>query len=46
MADGKTLAIDREIVLLTGKSRPRALFVPTASSDSPERWQAFQEVYG
>ena len=38
--------IDRRILELTGRSRPKALFVPTASSDSPERWQAFQSVYG
>ena len=45
MAGGETLAIDKEIVSLTGKDRPKALFIPTASSDSRERWQAFQGVY-
>ena len=34
----ETLSIDREIINLTGKSRPRALFIPTASSDSEEYW--------
>ena len=43
---GETLAIDKEIVSLTGKNRPRALFIPTASSDSREYWQVFQNVYG
>ena len=46
MAGGETLAIDREIISLSGKDRPRALFIPTASSDSRENWQAFQGVYG
>ena len=42
----ETLSIDREIINLTGKSRPRALFIPTASSDSEEYWQAFDNAYG
>ena len=46
MGERETLAIDREIVSLTGKDRPNALFIPTASGDSPEYWQSFQEVYG
>ena len=46
MGERETLAIDREIVSLTGKGCPNALFIPTASGDSPEYWQSFQEVYG
>ncbi len=46
MAELENLPIDRAIVDLTGKERPRALFVPTASYDSPERWQVFQNTYG
>ena len=46
MAERETLAIDKEIVSLTGKDHPSALFIPTASGDSPEYWQSFQEVYG
>ena len=42
----ETLEIDREIISLAGKARPRALFIPTASSDSVERWQEFESVYG
>ena len=42
----ETLAIDREVVRLSGKTRPRALFIPTASSDSVEYWEAFHKVYG
>ena len=46
MAELDNLPIDRAIVDLTGKERPRALFIPTASYDSPERWGTFQGVYG
>ena len=45
MAEGETLAIDRQVVALTGKDSPRALFIPTASSDSQEYWQGFQRIY-
>lgn len=31
----ETWAIDQEIVKLTGKEKPKALFIPTASSDVP-----------
>ncbi len=44
MAERETLAIDREIVSLTGKDRPNALFIPTASGDSPEYWQSFPHI--
>ncbi len=43
---GETLALDQEVVALTGRSRPRALFIPTASSDSIEYWEAFRAAYG
>ena len=46
MAEGETLAIDRRVVALTGKARPQALFIPTASSDSREYWRGFQHTYG
>ena len=46
LVERETLAIDREVVSLTGKECPSALFIPTASGDSPEYWQAFQDVYG
>ena|SRR3989338_3860694 len=35
----ETLSIDREIVRLSGKKRPRLLFIPTASSDSEKYCQ-------
>ncbi|MCH7626738.1 MAG: peptidase E [Chloroflexi bacterium] len=46
MEDRETLAIDREVVRLTGLRRPRALFIPTASYDNPERYDIFKDVYG
>ena len=45
----RTLAtepLDREIVLLTGKSRPHALLIPTASGDDTDYAPAFDRVYG
>jgi dipeptidase E len=44
--DLDTLLLDKEIVRLTGKKHPRALFIPTASGDSEGYWLAFQKVYG
>jgi len=43
---GETLSIDREIVAFTGKARPRALFIPTASNDSFGYWEIFRKIYG
>ena len=42
----ETLAIDEEIVRLSGRRRPRALFLPTASGDSEGYWEAFRALYG
>ena len=42
----ETLPIDTRIVELTGKKRPRALFLPTASGDSDEYIETFTRVYG
>lgn len=44
--DLDTLPIDKEIVRLTGKSHPKALFIPTASNDAEGYWQTFQKIYG
>ena len=41
-----TLTIDEEVLRLAGRTRPRALFIPTASYDSVDYWEAFQRVYG
>lgn len=41
-----TDAIDREILRLSGKKKPRVLFVPTASEDSADYCERFEAVYG
>lgn len=42
----ETLVIDKEIISLTGKENPRALFIPTASGDAPGYCETFDAVYG
>jgi dipeptidase E len=42
---GGTYKIDKEIVRLSGKKKPRVLFIPTASSDSEEYWEFFKKTY-
>ncbi len=42
----ETLAIDRYIVKLIGKESPRALFIPTASTDPLDYCKAFDHIYG
>lgn len=39
------LSIDQEILRLSGKKKPKVLFVPTASSDSPKYLEVIREVY-
>lgn len=39
------LEIDRRIVELTGKKKPKVLFIPTASSDDESYVKAIEEVY-
>lgn len=41
----QTLAIDKEIVRVTGKRHPRLLFIPTASEDNEEYCQALTRLY-
>jgi dipeptidase E len=41
-----TLAIDREIIRLTGKKNPKLLFIPTATSDSELYWMCVQKYFG
>ena len=43
--NGETLAIDSEIVRLSGRMRPRVLFVPTASNDAESYAETFRGVY-
>ncbi len=42
----ETLKIDKEVVKLTGKRNPKALFIPTASGDAEGYWDKFQKIYG
>jgi len=42
----ETLEIDREIVKATGKEKPAALFIPTASGDAQGYIASFHRVYG
>ena len=44
--NGGRVAIDREIVRLSGKRHPRLLFIPTASSDFEPYWQNISEYFG
>jgi dipeptidase E len=41
-----TAAIDREIIRLSGKKRPKLLFIPTASSDSADYWLHVRQYFG
>ncbi|HLC90486.1 MAG TPA: peptidase E [Candidatus Nanoarchaeia archaeon] len=41
-----TLAIDKEIIRLAQKKRPKLLFIPTASSDSTEYWKHIEKYFG
>lgn len=45
-ASMRSLPIDKEIVRLTGKEHPRALFVPTAADDSEKYVIWFEKMYG
>lgn len=42
----ETYAIDTEIVKLTAKEHPKALFIPTASDDASGYCDSFQQIYG
>jgi dipeptidase E len=41
-----TAAIDREIIRLSNKKKPKLLFVPTATSDSEIYWEHVQKYFG
>lgn len=45
MSTFETLAIDREVVRLTKKNSPLALFIPTASDDAAEYFRVFSDTY-
>lgn len=42
----ETMQIDKEIIRLTGKKKPRLLFIPTASSDSVSYVETVQKHFG
>jgi dipeptidase E len=42
----ETLVLDQEIVKLTGKEKPVALFIPTASYDAQGYCETFDSIYG
>jgi len=42
----ETTAIDREIIRLSGKKKPLALFFPTASTMPEVSWDTFKKHYG
>jgi len=46
LKDLETFSIDEEVVRLTGKGIPNALFIPTASRDAEGYWETFRQVYG
>lgn len=46
LKDQETLLLDQFIVKQTQKAQPRALFIPTASSDAPGYIEAFDQIYG
>lgn len=45
LLERETTPIDAEIVRLTGKSNPVALFIPTASNDRPDYVDVFRDLY-
>ncbi len=46
LRDAATRAIDQRIIKLTGKKRPQALFIPTASGDAVDYYHSFRAEYG
>lgn len=42
----ETTTIDKEIIRLSGKKRPRVLFIPTASSDSDGYFETVKKHFG
>ncbi len=42
----ETVEIDKRIIELTGKTRPKALFIPTASGDAAGYVETFEACYG
>jgi len=43
---GETLLLDRQVVKMTDKKKPNALFIPTASEEAEGYIMAFEKIYG
>lgn len=46
LSSEETAATVQEIISLTQKEHPHALYIPTAGGDIESWWQSFQQVYG
>ena len=46
MGAGETFSIDEELVRISGKQNPVALFIPTASGDPDDYVELFKHTYG
>ncbi len=46
ISERTTAAIDERIIELTAKTKPKALFIPTASNDAPGYIETFEAYYG
>jgi dipeptidase E len=46
MMEPENLLLDRYVLGLAGKARPKVLYVPTATGDSQERIDAFHRIFG
>lgn len=46
MMEPENLLLDRYVLGLTGKARPKILYVPTATGDSQERIATFERIFG
>lgn len=44
--ENETIALDKEIVRLSGKRSPKVLFIPTASSDAIGYWEYIDNYFG
>ena len=42
----ETLKIDKALLKLSGKKKPKLLFIPTASNDAPEYAESIEKYFG
>lgn len=45
VGEGQTKALDQELIRLTGKQNPKALFIPTATGDDEGYVETFSQAY-